>query len=731
VKSSARLAAVFALLFLAAHLAVMPSSLEDLDSINFALGVRHFDVTEHQPHPPGYPLFIAAAKSVHALGLSEVRALSLLNIAAGALSILALLALFTAWHDDRKVPPLLTTLVVVTAPLFWLTASRPLSDVAGLAPSIAIQALTIRARSPRQFILAAFLAALAAGIRSQVVWLTLPVLAVAVWQIEGARIRTAAAGAVAYAVGALLWIVPLLWLSGGPAAYWKAFSFQGNADLSGVAMLATTPTVRQAIRAFQYTFVAPWGYWQLAAAVLALAVLGAIHLAWRAPRTLLWVVAAYGPYAIFDVLFQETVTTRYALPVVVPIGYLAARGASWLPAAPAIGVALTIVGFSMVIDDRALYGYAGEDAPSFRMVGDMAQMREQAGAAFKPPVLAFHRREMFDLRRTLQWAGDRVPPVSATLPSTNKHEWLELVKYWNDGGRDTIWFVADPLRSDLALIRRASRPVLYRWSFEPTILLGGSRPSVMDWHVIDPPDWYLGEGWALTPETGGIAREDGKGPGVAPIEGWVRRSPQAMHLFVGGRNLTSENRSATLTVTFDGRVVDTAALAPGFFLRSITVPPSSPGAYALVTVAADSKDVAIEQFDAQPGGRVSFAYADGWNELEFNPATGELWRWSTDRSTLRVRAEGHALALTLRGELEAASSSRITVRAGDRVVATLDVGKTFEQTVLIPADAVTAAESVLTIESSAWYVPAEASRRSADRRRLGLKLFECRVSAAS
>jgi hypothetical protein len=163
----------------------------------------------------------------------------------------------------------------------------------------------------------------------------------------------------------------------------------------------------------------------------------------------------------------------------------------------------------------------------------------------------------------------------------------------------------------------------------------------------------------------------------------------------------------------------------------MTVPASVPGDYALVTVASDSKDVAIEQFDAQPDGRVSFAYADGWNELEYNPATGELWRWSTDRSTLRVRAEGHALALTLRGGLEAASSSRITVRAGDRVIATLDVDKTFEQTVLIPADAVTTPESVLTIESSAWYVPAEANRRSADRRRLGLKLVECRVSAAS
>ena len=50
-------------MFLAAHLPFLPPTLEDIDSINFALGVRDFDVAQHQPHPPGYPVFIALAKA--------------------------------------------------------------------------------------------------------------------------------------------------------------------------------------------------------------------------------------------------------------------------------------------------------------------------------------------------------------------------------------------------------------------------------------------------------------------------------------------------------------------------------------------------------------------------------------------------------------------------------------------------------------------------------------------
>src|SRR5262249_53726253 len=49
--------------YLLAPFVLLPRTLEDLDSINFALGVRQFDVARHQPHPPGYPVFIAMSKA--------------------------------------------------------------------------------------------------------------------------------------------------------------------------------------------------------------------------------------------------------------------------------------------------------------------------------------------------------------------------------------------------------------------------------------------------------------------------------------------------------------------------------------------------------------------------------------------------------------------------------------------------------------------------------------------
>ena len=97
--------------------------------------------------------------------------------------------------------------------------------------------------------------------------------------------------------------------------------------------------------------------------------------------------------------------------------------------------------------------------------------------------------------------------------------------------------------------------------------------------------------------------------------------------------------------------------------------------------------IAIEQFDAQPEGRLVFGYGEGWNELEYNPATGRLWRWSSERATVRLRAGGRALSLRIDGEIEADDSSHVVIRVGDRVVAEQQVGRVFSMSATIPARA--------------------------------------------
>ena len=169
-----------AALFLLAHLAALPAAPDDIDAINFALGVRDFDVARHQPHPPGYPLFIALGKLatpvLRTAGVSspEVRGLALWSALAGAGLLLVLVALWRTLDGDRW-RPVLAALIAAASPLFWVTSLRPLSDLSGLCVAVGAMALilrglpapwtaaTLRAPSIRALIAGAFLAGLAIG----------------------------------------------------------------------------------------------------------------------------------------------------------------------------------------------------------------------------------------------------------------------------------------------------------------------------------------------------------------------------------------------------------------------------------------------------------------------------------------------------------------------------------------------------------------------------------------
>jgi hypothetical protein len=723
-----------ALGFLALHLPYLAPSLEDVDSINFALGIRDFDVAEHQPHPPGYPLFILTAKIAAAVAGSEVRALSGLGVLAGALAAFVLIGMLRALDRGEAGQPVAIggALLALTAPLMWITASRPLSDVPGLAVALLVQWMILRASTARQMLVAATAAGFAAGVRSQIVWLTVPLI---LWKVgldlKLRRARPASTFAAGYLSGVVLWAVPLLALSGGPRAYWDAIAFQGSADLSGVTMLWTTPTPRQLIAVFEHGFLAPWGWWPLAFAVLMLVAVGGVQLIVRKPQVVATLAAAFGPYLVFHMLFQETVTTRYALPLVVPVAFLAAVGIVSL--APRYNAWLLggAAALSLAVGQGTLVALAAADAPAFRMLDDM-----RAAGTGRPvvPVLAVHRRLDFDLRRPLRWVAEQAPEFTTRLAAPPRLEWMELIRYWNEGGRTPVWFVADPLRSDLALIHHRSPKATYRWPLRFPALIGGVRPSEMDWYEFDRPAWYLGEGWALSPETAGVAAATGRGPGSGGSHGWIRRSSTPVTLMLGGRLLPGGAAAARVEIWLDGKTVDRWDVGAGFFLKMLDLPAGAlagVGDYAAMEVRADSDRLAIEQFDAQPAGALVFGYAEGWHEHEYDPTTGETWRWTSDRATIRLRGAGKGLAMRIRGESEAGDDVNLTVRADDRIVASTHVGGAFVVNASVPAGALMAEESAVTIETDGSFIPADTRWRSHDRRRLGLKILDLEITPAS
>lgn len=757
----------------ALHLPLLPSTLEDIDSVNFALGVRSFDVANHQPHPPGYPVYIALGKmavpAVRAVmgeaeaSTVEARALAMVSLLAGLALLWGLFELFSALRatrgDERPWETVDTgaaaaALLAVSSPLIFTMTTRPMSDVVGLAFGVAAQACLARAwwwqtppadgdrrltttqieASGGLIVRGAFLAGLAIGVRTQTLWLTVPLLAL----VLADRIGRGAAGALlgalmTSALGSLLWAVPMVVATGGLGEYLTVLGMQAGEDFSSGEMLFTSGSLRALAQGLVHTFVDPWNHPVLGAVVLLLAAAGSIALLRHDRRTLVLLSALTLPYLTFHLLFQETPFIRYAMPLVPVMALLAVRGQQMLlpRAMPAVSGGLVVAGLAMAVP-LSMQAVASPGV-AVQVLGAL----RDAAPTEAPAALAMHQA----FRRPLQ---AETVPVRPMLPSPPRREWLELVGHWREGGQGPVWFLADPRRSDLALIDPRSRTVRHEYSWAPTEarVFSGVRPNAVQWIEMQLPRWIAEIGWALTPETAGMAQLMHAGPHVAPIVAQVRRGPEALRLLIGGRHLGAAGApAAQLTISIDDTVVDAFTVSPGFFLRTVMLPagavaPGGPesgrdGPYAPLQVASapisGTQPIvsAIEQFDVQTPDTLMWGYDEGWHEAEYRPALG-VWRWTAAQASLRIVGASAPVRVAVRYEaprLSFASPSSVRLMVGDQVLAeqqAFETGGVIEATV--PLAALEAVGGVVRVGTSQTFTPAERSGAT-DRRTLGLRIF--------
>ena len=757
-----RAATALAVVFVLAHVPFLPASLEDIDSVNFALGVRDFDVAQHRPHPPGYPLYIGVAKA--AVGIAaigdgaarastvEAKAMGVVSLAGAIAAILLLLRLFACFSDEGTA--LAATALTAACPLFWYMAVRPMSDMPGLAAALAslvclARAWTTRVQVPdsryqapvadsmriprvdagQMIVLASLLAAISIGFRSQNAMITLPFLGAVLMDRIGKGVAgPLLGGSMAFAIGVLVWAIPLFVASGGVNAYLAALGSQAGEDFAGVEMLYVNPSPRLATDALLRTLVYPWDSLWLGGIVLALAVVGAGVLLLRDRRALIAIFMISVPYLVFHLLFHDMDFVRYALPIVPSLAFLAVVGIEIIARQAALPVVGGLAIWAVVIATPVLQAYASEPSPVVRALDVMAGEDKRHDAT-----LGMHHT----FQRPLE--AEEIP-FTRRIASPPRREWLELARYWREGHVEPVWFLADPRRTDLALVDPRSRADRkdFGWRFVSLSQLGGMRPSAAHWYRLTTPGWFAEEGWALTPEAAGIARSMERGPHIAPIVAWVRRRPGAARMMVGGRHLGSaQDRAANFTVTIEGRAVATWSAGAGFFLHVFDVPAGTltGDGYARLEIGSRSADgggsvaTAIEQFDIQDAGSLMWGYGEGWHEAEYNPRAG-LWRWASERSTIRMIDPSTPIAVRMQIESPRRyfdAPPHVRLVAGDRVIAEATPDADFVLEGVIPLDALRAANGVVTLETDQVFVPADEGG-GADRRHLGLRVFGVDVS---
>jgi hypothetical protein len=204
------------------------------DAVQFALALHEFDIAKHQPHPPGYLLYVALGRLLNA------------SLADPALAYVALAMLFSAGSTfvlywlarriyDRATAVIAASLLAVS-PLFWFYGSVGLTYAgeafaASLVAWFAYGALSGHVPS---LYWGALALGLTGGMRQSVLVLLLPLwLGSALIGVPSRRRQLIAGGILLASV--LAWLLPMLWLTGGAAAYLGA-----STQLYGSVLLPTS-----------------------------------------------------------------------------------------------------------------------------------------------------------------------------------------------------------------------------------------------------------------------------------------------------------------------------------------------------------------------------------------------------------------------------------------------------------------------------------------------------------
>lgn len=310
--------ALFAGLILATRIPFRSHYLYDIDSVNFALGMRYFDPSVHQPHPPGYFLYILTGRLAAAAFRDANTALVAISIIASCGTAILICLLTRAWFGRSAA--IVAGLMFVFSPLSWFHGTVALIYAVEAFFSALTGYLCWLAYSGNRAVIlpAAFVLGIATGFRPSSFLFLCPVLLLA-----ATRTRSQLFAAVLVLVFSLAaWIVPMMLQAGGPAAWWSSLHSLWLAVPARETVFNSSPATSVA-RLFS-----------IAGILLLCFGFGALfafrsHPAESGRRLFVWFWTAPA-LLFFTLIFLKSVNSGYLLVITPPLfALLGARASQW------------------------------------------------------------------------------------------------------------------------------------------------------------------------------------------------------------------------------------------------------------------------------------------------------------------------------------------------------------------------------------------------------------------
>src|SRR5437763_982157 len=142
-RYDAACALVLAALTVVSRLPYRARMLYNWDAVQFALALNEYDVVKHQPHPPGYVLYVALGRLVNYWLQDPTAAYVVLAVAFSGLTTFVVYYLARTVYD--RATALASATLLAVSPLFWFYGSVALTTPREALPATILAYFTLRA----------------------------------------------------------------------------------------------------------------------------------------------------------------------------------------------------------------------------------------------------------------------------------------------------------------------------------------------------------------------------------------------------------------------------------------------------------------------------------------------------------------------------------------------------------------------------------------------------------
>jgi len=191
-----------------------------LDSVHYALGLEKYDVYLHQPHPPGYFLYVMAGRALNVFVQDPNASFIWISVVASGLAVVALYYLGSAIFDPTV--GISAALLALTSPLFWFYGEVALNYVVAAVLNVwmALLCWQLWQKDYNWAYLSPVLLGCVAGIRQDFFIFLFPFWLGCV--LRGVDRKRAAILLTILGVTITSWVIPMLVMTGGLERYLAA-----------------------------------------------------------------------------------------------------------------------------------------------------------------------------------------------------------------------------------------------------------------------------------------------------------------------------------------------------------------------------------------------------------------------------------------------------------------------------------------------------------------------------